>query len=121
MGAGKCGEGVTRATGNLACFPGSSCLYLWAMAKQTQRRTQARSLKKAGWTTDLTRTNFRLFGLGLLVIAVGFFFLSRPPYDSFLSLTVAPLVLLVGYLVLVPMAILYRRKPAEGSSERAKK
>ncbi len=90
------------------------------MAKQVQRKTRARSLKKATWVTDLTTTNFTLFGLGLLVIAIGYFFLSRPPYNSFLSLTVAPLVLLVGYLVLVPMAILYRRKPAEGSSERAK-
>ncbi len=89
------------------------------MPKQVQRKTRARSLRKVGWTTDLTSTNFRLFGLGLVVIAIGFFFLSRPPYNSFLSLTVAPLVLLVGYLVLVPMAILYRRKPTEGSSERA--
>jgi hypothetical protein len=55
-----------------------------------------------------TRKNWILFGVGLLVIAVGYGCLRVPPVNGFLSLTLAPLLLVVGYCVLVPAAILVR-------------
>jgi uncharacterized membrane protein HdeD (DUF308 family) len=55
-----------------------------------------------------TRKNWILFGVGLLVIAAGYILLRVPPVDGFLSLTAAPILLVVGYCVLVPAAILVR-------------
>jgi len=55
-----------------------------------------------------TRKNWILFGIGLLVIATGYILLRVPPVDGFLSLTAAPILLVVGYCVLVPAAILVR-------------
>ena len=55
-----------------------------------------------------TRKNWVLFGIGLLVIAVGYALLRVPPVDGFLSLTAAPVLLVLGYCVLVPAAILVR-------------
>ncbi|MBP7462490.1 MAG: DUF3098 domain-containing protein [Candidatus Delongbacteria bacterium] len=55
-----------------------------------------------------SKINYILLSTGLLLTIVGFWFLSRPPVDGFLTMTLAPLILVVNYLVLIPLAILYR-------------
>ena len=55
-----------------------------------------------------TRRNWAIFLIGLVTIALGYFFLSRPPADGFMSLTLAPLLLVLGYCVIIPAAILVR-------------
>ena len=62
-----------------------------------------------------TRKNWILFGIGLLVIATGYVLLRVPPVDGFLSLTAAPILLVAGYCVLVPAAILVREGEAGGT------
>jgi len=77
-----------------------------------------------------TRTNYRLFATGLLTLVVGYIALSIGPWDGFWTLNVAPILLVAGYCVVLPVAILYRKKekkqdsnlsakafPAEGSGE----
>ncbi|HPG40468.1 MAG TPA: hypothetical protein PLP19_04970 [bacterium] len=59
---------------------------------------------------DLTARNYQLFGLGALVIVVGYVFLSKGPAESFWSLTLAPILLVIGYCILVPLAIFWRSK-----------
>ena len=60
--------------------------------------------------TSLTKQNYYLFGLAVAVLLLGYYFLSQGPADSFMSLTLAPIVLVIGYCVLVPLAIFWRRK-----------
>ena len=60
--------------------------------------------------TPFGRKNWILFGIGLATIVVGYLVLSVPPADGFLSLTLAPLLLVVGYCVLVPWAILAKEE-----------
>ena len=62
-----------------------------------------------------TRRNWAIFVLGIAVIAFGYFLLSVPPADGFWSLTAAPLLLVTGYCVLLPIAILYEDPEADGS------
>ena len=57
------------------------------------------------------RKNWTLFALGLATIALGYVLLSIPPVDGFLSLTLAPIFLVVGYCVLIPLAILAKDRP----------
>ncbi|MBN1478857.1 DUF3098 domain-containing protein [candidate division KSB1 bacterium] len=66
----------------------------------------------------LGRTNFIIFAIAVVVFIVGYIFLSIGPADSFESLTIAPIVLVIGYVVLVPLAILWRKK-APASTERS--
>ena len=61
--------------------------------------------------------NYLLFGLGLIVIIIGFIALSNGPWNSFSSLTLAPVLLIIGYLVIVPLAILYKKKNNQKESE----
>ena len=75
--------------------------------RNPSRRVQAsRSLPYGG-------RNVRLFALGLVFIGIGYFCLSRPPVGGFLSLTLAPILLVVGYCVLIPMGLLMRSEKSE--------
>ena len=62
--------------------------------------------RKTASTLPFTRRNWRLFFLGLAVIVLGYIFLRIPPAEGFFSLTLAPILLVIGYCVLVPIAIL---------------
>jgi hypothetical protein len=57
----------------------------------------------------LDKWNYLIFGIGVLTIIVGYIIMATGKTYSFQSLTVAPIVLLIGYLVIIPIAILYRR------------
>ena len=57
-------------------------------------------------TLPFTKRNWTLFFLGLAVIVLGYLFLRVPPAEGFLSLTLAPILLVIGYCVLIPIAIL---------------
>lgn len=54
-----------------------------------------------------TKSNYRLFGASIVVLLIGYLALSQGPVDGFLSLTLAPIILVLGYCVLIPIAIMY--------------
>jgi hypothetical protein len=62
--------------------------------------------KKSGKriNTLFARPNFVLFGLAALFILTGYWALSQEPVDGFLSLTLAPILLVIGYCVIIPFA-----------------
>ena len=55
------------------------------------------------------RKNYVLFGVGVFVIIVGYLIMYSGEVNSFQSLVISPLLLLVGYLVIIPMAILIKQ------------
>lgn len=57
-----------------------------------------------------TKINYLLFFAGVITLIVGYITLSIGPWDSFMSLTLSPILLVLAYCVLIPVAILYRRK-----------
>lgn len=59
-----------------------------------------------------TSANMILFAVSFLVIIAGFYFLSRG------SITLAPILLVLGYCVLVPLAVIYRPKGAKSREGR---
>jgi len=59
--------------------------------------------------------NFKLFGLSLLLLAIGFIFLGQGPVTSIFSWSFAPVMLVGVYCCLIPIAIL-----TKGKSEKKK-
>ena len=55
------------------------------------------------------RKNYVLFGVGVFVIIVGYLIMYSGEVDSFQSLVISPLLLLAGYLVIIPMALLNKK------------
>lgn len=69
--------------------------------------------KKSGPFLAFTAANYWIFLCAVVVLIVGYIFLSIEPVDGIWSLTIAPIVLVIGYCVLVPLAIFYRAKKRE--------
>ena len=55
------------------------------------------------------RKNYLLFGFGVFVIIVGYLIMYLGDVNSFQSLVISPLLLLTGYLVIIPLALLYKQ------------
>lgn len=81
-----------------------------------------KSKSKSSFVENLsfTRRNYLLFGIGLLAIIIGYIVMATGETYSYQSLTIAPIILLIGYLVVIPIALLYRKKDRTGKSDTAK-
>lgn len=83
-------------------------------------RRQARKVSLKVETLPFTKLNYQIFAAGIVVIILGFLALGQPPADSFMSLTVAPILLVLGYCVIVPFAIMYQKKKEAAASPNGK-
>ena len=57
-----------------------------------------------------TRKNYIAFGVGLGLVILGYVFMAQPPAEGFLSLTLAPILLVFSYCIVFPYAIMAREK-----------
>jgi hypothetical protein len=55
-------------------------------------------------------TNYLILIAGVLTIIVGYVIMSMGDATSPLAVTVAPIILVIGYCVVVPLGIIYRKK-----------
>ncbi len=79
---------------------------------------KARGYKfKKGQILPYTRANYILFLGALVVIALGYVALTQPPWNNFWSLTVSPILLVLGYCVMIPLALLYQKKKKKPAPE----
>ena len=62
---------------------------------------------------SFSTVNYALFGIGLALIILGYIVMENGEVNSFQSLTVAPIILFVGYIIFIPAALIYRDKNLE--------
>ena len=55
------------------------------------------------------KTNYMILGAGLLSIVLGYIALGQEPWDGTMPLVVAPILLVLGYCVLIPLGILFHK------------
>lgn len=73
------------------------------MAQPTKKR-------KVDNTLPFGKKNLQILSLGLIVIVIGYIAMAQPPVNSFWSLTLAPVLLLAAYFLIVPYAIMFGHK-----------
>jgi len=56
------------------------------------------------------KINYQLFGIGLFVIILGYIVMATGETESLQSIKIAPLILIIGYCILIPAAILIKPK-----------
>lgn len=79
---------------------------------KTQSRKQT---KKKGFIAELElpqRANYIILIAGVAIIILGYIVMSAGDAVSPLSVTVAPIILVIGYCIVVPLGIIYRKKRA---------
>ena len=88
------------------------------MAKPVRKKDQKRRLQKTE-QMPLGRENFMILGTGLGVILAGYLAMLTGGVEGFLPLVVSPILLILGYCVIIPLGILYRKREAGTSAEPA--
>ena len=56
------------------------------------------------------KKNYYILALGLLLTVIGFYFMTKGPWDSFSSLVISPIILFITYIVIFPLSIFLRKK-----------
>jgi hypothetical protein len=80
------------------------------MAKVVKGRGTKRT--KADDVFPFDKENYYIMGVGLLFIVAGYIALAGGHVTGFRELTLAPLLLVIGYCVIIPIGIVYRKKAA---------
>ena len=57
---------------------------------------------------DFTPANYLIFLTGIVVIFLAYIIMALGSTNSFQALTLAPIMLILGYLVIIPLAIIYK-------------
>lgn len=83
------------------------------MAKTKQQNLQSLKSKKHKKEQShlhfaMTSKNYIIIGAGIALIILGYIFMSENSVSGFLPTIVAPILLIVGYCVIVPIGILYK-------------
>lgn len=73
------------------------------MAKPAKTQPQVKSF-------TFGKRNLYLLALGVITIIIGFILMAQPPVNGFLSRTLAPVILVIAYLVIIPVSILAKNK-----------
>ena len=78
------------------------------MAKTIKRKESKRkSLRDEH--LPLTRQNFTIIGIGIIVIIAGYLAMLEGSVEGFMPLVVAPILLVIGYCIIIPLGILYKK------------
>ena len=56
------------------------------------------------------KINYQIFGLGLLLISLGYIVMATGETESIQSVKIAPIILIIGYCIMIPAAILVKPK-----------
>ena len=85
------------------------------MATKTKKKNVKTSSKSLPSPFNMywERTNYILFGLGAFLIILGFYFMGQGAWDSSSSLVISPILLFLGFVVVMPVSILYRKRSVE--------
>jgi hypothetical protein len=71
-----------------------------ALARKSKKTANALGI-------DFSKRNYMVLGIGLLVIILGFIFLAMG------DITISPILLVLGYCVIIPLGILLPKEKAE--------
>ena len=58
---------------------------------------------------SFTYVNYWLFFIGIIFIIIGYFLMYTGGVNSFRSLTLSPILLVMGYCIIIPLSIFYKK------------
>ncbi|MCX8105109.1 MAG: DUF3098 domain-containing protein [Ignavibacterium album] len=86
------------------------------MAKVKKRATVKTSRKlPSPFNIYWEKNNYILLIVGIVVTIVGYYLMSVGPWNSNESLVYSPIILFIAYVIIFPLAIIYRKKKQQNS------
>lgn len=86
--------------------------------KSTSKSKKTSSKAKKDLSMPLDNINLIIIGIGVLVLVIGYILMSENSVDGFLPTVVSPILLVLGYCVIIPYGILKKpKKPETVSTE----
>jgi hypothetical protein len=82
------------------------------------RKSSARRKSSKEEKLPLGKQNFAIIGVGIAVIIGGYLAMLEGSVEGFLPLVVAPILLVLGYCVIIPFGILYKKSYIPSASGR---
>ena len=89
------------------------------MAK-TVKKKPLRTTKKvlaSPFSIYWKKENYMILIAGAVLLIVGYFVMSIGPWNSTPAIVVSPIILLIVYILIVPAAILFRKKDTGNKTE----
>jgi hypothetical protein len=83
--------------------------------KHTSKSKKTGPKAKKEISLPLEKTNFIIIGVGIIVLVIGYILMSENSVNGFLPTVVSPILLVLGYCVIIPYGIL--KKPKKHESE----
>lgn len=87
------------------------------MAKPVTKAKKTAGKSKKEMYFPFGKENFIIIGIGIVVLIIGYFFLSQSPADGTGPMVIAPVLLVLGYCVIIPYGILKKPKSEEKTAE----
>ncbi len=78
-------------------------------AKSTPKAKKTQVKQKKEFSFPFEKINFIIIGIGIIDLIIGFFCLAQDSVDGFVPTVIAPILLVLGYCVIIPYGIL--KKP----------
>lgn len=78
------------------------------MAKK--EKTEKRKTLFQNNVVPFSKQNFIILAIGFLLILIGYYLMAIGGVDSFEAVTLAPIILFVAYVIIIPYAILKKFK-----------
>jgi len=78
------------------------------VAKPIRKKETRRKIGKEEHL-PLGKENFRILGVGVMVVIAGYLAMLEGSVEGFLPLVVSPILLVIGYCVIIPFGIMYRK------------
>ena len=69
-----------------------------------------KSNSKVSFSWGFSKLNYLIFAFGLISVFFGYVVMGTGEVNSFQSLTLAPIFLFLGYIILIPISLLIKTK-----------
>lgn len=79
------------------------------------RKTTVKTKKEI--SLPLEKTNFVIISIGIIVLIIGYILMSANSVDGFSNTVIAPILLVLGYCIIIPYGILKKSKKSEHTAQ----
>ena len=86
------------------------------MAKIQAKAKKSSVKQKKEMTFPLAKKNFIIIGIGIIDLILGYIFLAQDSVSGFAPTVIAPILLVLGYCVIIPYGILKKPKSELGNT-----